>query len=353
MQQPICIISEDLSMPLDEGIKRFAHSLVRYWSSDHPVLGLSVRSQGDIDIPNISSVKANRLFLSYRLWTKIRRFKPHIICYVSSPSATIFSFLRSRVLKLYWPQAKVVMVCLQPRHHRWVSRHLIPFLSPDMIFVQTEETMRQLTALGCPTQLLPSGVDLDKFAPVSPRRKEELRIKYGLEPKAFTVLHVGHLTRERNIELLIRLRREGAAQVVLIGSSLPHKDKAALSSQLREQGITVFDQYFHSIEEIYQLSNCYLFPTFSDQACIGIPLSVLEAMACNLPVITVRYGGLPRLFEEGQGLLFADTPGELAQCIIRARRLNGCHTREKVIPYSWQNVARKLLEQTGANEEKR
>jgi glycosyltransferase involved in cell wall biosynthesis len=222
-----------------------------------------------------------------------------------------------------------------------------------MVFVQHESVMKQLLSLGCRAQLTSSGVDLQKFTSVAPEKKAELRTRYGLDPAAFTVLHVGHITRGRNIELLAQIHREQAAQVVFVGSSLLHKDRAELDARLRSQGIIVLDQYFRNIEELYQLSDCYVFPVFSDQACIGTPLSVLEAMACNLPVVSVRYGSLPSLFEEGQGLLFADTPAELIQGISKVMKLNGCHTREKVTPYSWQNIARNILEKSGVNEGKR
>jgi glycosyltransferase involved in cell wall biosynthesis len=352
MQQSVCIVSEDLSLPLDEGIKRFAHSLIQSWSLERRVLGVSTRSQGEIDATNIMPVKTNKLLLNYRLWSEIRRFRPDILCYVPSASATIFSFLRSRVLKLYWPRATVIMISLQPRNYGVVSRCVVSFFSPDMVFVQHEKAMKALLSLGCLAKLLPSGVDLEKFTPASPERKVELRAKYKLDPKAYTVLHVGHMTTGRNVELMAQVQREHIAQIVLVVSSLAHKDSTELTIQLRRQGVVVFAEYLPHIEELYQLSDCYLFPVFSDQACIGTPLSVLEAMACNLPVITVRYGTLPTWFQEGQGLFFADTPQELVHGIIRVRSLNGCHTREKVIPYSWQDIARKLLSQSSATGER-
>jgi glycosyltransferase involved in cell wall biosynthesis len=249
------------------------------------------------------------------------------------------------MLKLSRPSARVVMVALQPRSYSWFSRQLIRFISPDIVFVQNELALKKLKGLGCQVRMLPSGVDLNKFVPASPERKAELRAKYGLDSKAFTTLHVGHMTKGRNIELLIQVRRLGV-QVVLVGSSLNHEDRGLLTARLRRNGVIVLDEYFPDIEELYQLSDCYLFPVFSSQACIGIPLSILEAMACNLPVVTVRYGNLPGLFEEGQGLVFADTPDELLSGINAVQRSNGCRTREKVMPYSWQNVARRVMEQS-------
>ena len=73
-----------------------------------------------------------------------------------------------------------------------------------------------------------------------------------------------------------------------------------------------------NIEEVYALSDCYVFPTppMNKINSIEIPLSVLEAMACNLSVITTKFGALPKVFEEGDGLIFVDD-GEDGERAIR------------------------------------
>jgi glycosyltransferase involved in cell wall biosynthesis/thymidylate kinase len=343
----VCVIAEDLAYPLDEGIKHCAVSLLQSWSKQHRVLGISVRSPGKPAAPHTVALRTNKLFLSYRLRSALRRFRPEVIFYVPSASATIFSFLRAWTLKYYCPGARVAMVSLQPRRYGLVSRFLIRRLAPDVIFVQSQASRQQLDDLGCRTELFASGVDLEKFTPVSREKKIELRTKYGLDPKAFTVLHVGHITEGRNIGLLNEVNHQNAAQVALVGSSLAHRDRDELSARLKGQGINIFNEYFKDIQELYQLADCYLFPVFSEQSSIGVPLSVLEAMACNLPVITARYGLLPHLFSEGQGLLFADTAEEMVQGVSKVRNMNGCHTREKVAGYSWEKVTGDILKQTG------
>jgi glycosyltransferase involved in cell wall biosynthesis len=345
MKQSVYIITEDMSPPLDEGIKNFAYSLLQAWPPEIPVRGLSVLPGRRVSSSKITPLKANRLFLSHGLWEELSSYKPDLICYVPSASATLFSFIRSRLLKLYQPHARVVMVSLQPRHYGWLSRHLIRFLAPDVVFVQHKEAAKHLIALGCHVQLIPSGVDLDKFTPVSPERKADLRIEYGLELAKYTVLHVGHIKRERNVQTLVDIHRELSAQVILVGSSFPGQDENLLT-ELREQGIIVYDQYLPNIEQLYQLADCYVFPVVSEQACIGAPLSVLEAMACNLPVVTLRYGDLPAAFEDGDGLFYTEDPSELPEIVANTMRTNGCNTREMVAPYSWQNVARLLLGQS-------
>lgn len=349
MKKRVCVISEDLSHPVDEGIKHFARSIIESWPQECDVMGLSVRVKLAEKNGRFDSLSVNRLFLSPRLYQRIRRFHPDLICYVPSASATVFSFLRSKILKFACRSSRVVMVSLQPRHYDRLSQRLLPWLSPDIVFVQSEEAMAQLQRLGCRTAMIPSGVDTEKFVPVTQEKKTALRLQYGLDVNTFTVLHVGHTTAGRNIEFLINVRRDLNAQVIFVGSHLSHADRVTLTSRLRDNGVIVLDGYFPHIEELYQLADCYLFPVFSDRACIGVPLSVLEAMACNLPVVSVRYGNLPRMFEEGQGLTYADTPEGLLLGLKMARNTNGCHTREKVAGYSWQQIARYILVESMKN----
>jgi glycosyltransferase involved in cell wall biosynthesis len=343
MRRAICVVSEDITMPLDEGIKIFAHSLLSSWRRDFRVIGVSAHTVENKRSGRVISARMNKLFLSLRFWALSWRFNPEVVCYVPSASATLYSFIRSRVLKYYWPNARIFMVSLQPRLYGWLERQLIRRLAPDAVFVQDETSLKNLQNLGCKTYLLPSGVDLQKFKPVTLTQKMELRRKYGLQPNAYTVLHVGHIKTERGIDLLSQVQQRNNVQMVLVGSSLPDGERDSLEQKLRKDGVVVIDKYLGDIQEIYQLADCYLFPVFSEHAAIGTPLSVLEAMACNLPVVTVRHGGLEGLFKAGDGLYYADTPEMLLETIGRIKGNDGCQTRSKVISCSWTNVAADIL----------
>ena len=77
--------------------------------------------------------------------------------------------------------------------------------------------------------------------------------------------------------------------------------------------------------------------------CIEMPLSVLEAMSCNLPVISTKFGALPRIFEEGDGLIFVDSEEDIIGAVKKVKNTDvNIETREKVLPYAWGNVVRWL-----------
>jgi glycosyltransferase involved in cell wall biosynthesis len=86
------------------------------------------------------------------------------------------------------------------------------------------------------------------------------------------------------------------------------------------------------------------YPTrYQQVGVIDTPLSVLEAMASNLPIITTRIGSLPRLFEERDGFHFYDGSLEnLLQKIETVKKNPAARTREMVAPYDWAKVIAQL-----------
>ena len=69
---------------------------------------------------------------------------------------------------------------------------------------------------------------------------------------------------------------------------------------LEAAGVRVLRENLPAIHELYQLADVYLFPVQRADAAMEIPLSVLEAMAVNLPIITTPFGRLTELFEGGR-----------------------------------------------------
>jgi glycosyltransferase involved in cell wall biosynthesis len=66
---------------------------------------------------------------------------------------------------------------------------------------------------------------------------------------------------------------------------------------------------------LYPLASAFILPSYSE----SFPMTILEAMACELPVIATNVGGIPEMIESGRnGLLFQ--PGDakgLADSLLR------------------------------------
>lgn len=325
----------DYSGNPDEGMKRTACCLVEHLSRHYQVRAVDMKNQ-----------------LPRGFYRMIREFNPHIIHYIPGPS--IISFLIVRVLKFYFPESKLIMSALHPGFYGLkgfaygpsyalssLLKPMIRFLKPDLILVQSNKTEQMFQQLGCKTVFLASGVDVSKFVPVTEAWKKELRKKYEIDVNSFIVTHVGSIRAWRNLHNIFSLQDSGS-QVVLVGSTSTFLDKRLISS-LRKRGVIVWESYLQDVEEIYQLSDCYIFPTTNLVGAIELPLSVFEAMSCNLPTITTKFGGLPRIFSEGGGLFFVESDNDFIEAIevIKSRNIR-IRTREKVIPCSWEQIAKQL-----------
>ena len=323
----ICLIGV-FSGDLDEGYKNIAFSLSQKLSRKHDVL--------TIDTSAIFSLDS---------WKQIKDFKPDILHYLTAP--TLSSFIVLRIAKLCCKRdVKLVVSSLRPYCLKLlknpVLKRAISLVRPDLILTQCNEVKEILEGMGCNTTFLPNGVDTERFTPVSNERKEELREKYGVDKEKFVILHVGHIRAMRGIKLFKKIQNEDEKnQVIVVGSSYFKTDEE-LYRDLINSDCLVWQRYFENIEEVYALADCYVFPTPIGES-IFMPLSVLEAMSCNLPVLSTKYEGLVDNFEEEGGLIFFDDEVDL--CVKLEAVKNGIikpKTREKVLPCSWDNVYTKL-----------
>ena len=156
------------------------------------------------------------------------------------------------------------------------------------------------------------------------------------------VTHVGHLKGKRNLSQLLELQAQAGYHAVIAVSTSTEHD-AMLKGALRSAGVTVIDRYVPDIEEVYCLSDVYLFLAVEDTAAIDVPLSVLEAMACNLRVVCTPFGGLPDLFEAGEGLLYWNGQAKLPDLVELALSAP-CATRALVENRTWSAAAESLVQ---------
>lgn len=321
----ICLLGE-FSGNLDEGARKISFHLARELSKSHQVLTLDLR-----------------LVFHKAFWGSIRDFNPQIIHYIHGGSFQCFTLLK--LISRCCPNAKFVVSIM--RFHPLV-RYTLPIFKPDIVLAQSYDVEEKFREWGYKVKFFPiGGVDLEKYAPVSATVKDKLREKYSIDKDKFIILHVGSVKSGRNVQLL-KSFQDKENQVIIVGSTSTGINME-IYRQLVESGCLVLVKYFGNIKEIYALSDCYVFPVvfrtdilkrpIAD--CVDIPLSVLEAMACNLPVITTRFGALPRIFEAGDGLFFVEREEDFTNALKEIKNnMENVKTREKVKPYSWNNIGK-------------
>jgi len=317
----------DFSPAMDEGLKNIAHYSASELSKTNTVARFNIKK--------LCSVENIRCLASFR---------PDVIHYFTGP--TLASLILLKIIGLRWRRAKKVVSALHPDSSRLLStsrifRKMSGILKPDLILVQDSGIKEFFESIGYRTRFLFNGVNTRKFSPVSHGEKLALRKKMGIDEDKFVLLHVGHLSKVRNIQAFEKLTSE-KSQVLIVGSTYMGVDEA-LCQSLTRKGCKILKGYHPNINEIYALSDCYVFPVEKTNS-IFMPLSVLEAMSCNLPVITTRFDGLTSAFIQGGGMFFEDEPGRYPEIISRVINDHGqIRTRDAVMKFSWENIAEEMV----------
>ena len=314
----ICLVGHFKS-DLDEGVRSVAKSIAKELENTDMIIK-------KIDINSISN------------WKNIIDFNPDIIHFILTP--TLSGLLVAKLISILSSKSKIIISAIHPSVPQW---NILKFLKPDLTLVQSSKSNLIFKSIGFETNFMYNGIDIEKFKPVNDNEKKELRKKYKVPLDKFVILHLASLKRERNLDVFKKIQKEPGNHVIIIGRENEIIDED-LASELEESGCEVWIKHFQNIEEIYNLSDCYIFPTIDDNACIETPLSVLESMACNLPVITTKFGAIPDLFNECNGLFYVTEENEIFTFINKIRNENiEIGTRNEVSIYSLENMANNLV----------
>lgn len=314
------------SGPRDEGMRNTNEQLRRYLSKR---VELTVIEQRDL--------KRGPGLL------RLRRSRPDVVHYLHGP--TIRSLGLCRLARTVSRGSRVVILAANPAiDNRW--DRLARWLRPDLALVVTEHGRRRLTGLGIRCKRVSLGVDQDVFSPLGTEERTALRKRLGLG-KEKVVLHVGHLTGARGVDRLAILQRHlaGRAQIVIVASAT-NEPQQHTRRALEAAGVRIICTFQERIWEHYQAADAYVFPGLRADSAIDVPLSVLEAMATNLPVVTSRFGALPELFEAAPGFRFAATTEEMMNALddLVFDTRETPTTREMIRPYTWYAFGKAVLD---------
>lgn len=335
------ILTDILKNPIDEGAKVATLNLLKHLKRLSHSHIIAVNS--DTDLLFIDDfITLNKFLFNLSFYSKIKKHYYRKVLYIPEASITFYSCIRAKLLQLFTGK-DIYILSFQPRRYNALSRFIVKIIKPQSIITQSKDTFRYLSDMGITTHILPLGVDDIKYSEFDVSRKNDLRKKYAIQQDKTVLLHVGHIQQSRNLEWLVDVKIKCPdIEVIIVGSTYRLADES-LYTKLTNAGIRVFSDYIKNMEDIYNLADYYVFPVKRDDGAIGTPLSVLEALACNLPVITTRFGSLPDVFIEDECFYYVDSIGEVI-AILKNIEVRSCNNRKKIELFTWEHIAHQLVE---------
>ena len=154
-------------------------------------------------------------------------------------------------------------------------------------------------------EIIPFGVDTNFFRPINIQKDENI----------FQILAVGYLIERKGFEYLIKamkevLKEHYKVKLKIVGSGPLETQLKTLIKDLKlENNIQIISNLSdEELVEFYNSSDLFVLPSIVDSQgnTEGLGVVLLEAMACELPVIGSNIGGIPDIIQDHETGLLVD-----------------------------------------------
>ena len=198
--------------------------------------------------------------------------------------------------------------------------------------------------------VIPNGVNIKDFD--IGYSKEECKEKLGLPLDDEIILFLGTISPQKGPDILLKAMPEiltniPGAKLVFVGGGMMGGELERMCKKLNVEKYVKFAGFVEeSLKPLYyKAANVFCLPSMMSTESFGIVN--LEAMACGVPIVASKIGGVPDVVKDGEnGLLVPPGDSEaLADAIIylleneNLRREMGNNGRKKVEDYSWKRIA--------------
>jgi phosphatidylinositol alpha-1,6-mannosyltransferase len=325
----ILLVTRPICPPWDEASRNFAY----YLSKNIKDFEIHILTNGILpDMPkniiqeNIYTSGHFYFFQKIKLFKFLRKNKSSfdIVHYLFTPtklnSFLIKTFARS--------QAKTIQTVATLREDLYSDNDLKKILFADSIITYSDYLKRKLENLGFNnTKTIYPGIDLCLYSPAP--KDFELMQKFGIKPDDFVVTYHGEYTRLGGTDKLIKsiiqytsiLKRDNIKIFLAcrVKNEEDKKKKEETIQIIKEKGledyVIIQENHYATMEKIYNLADVVIFPVENMKGKFDVPLVVIEAMACEKPVIisdlpilkefaneqnsvTIETGNMNQLFEK-------------------------------------------------------
>lgn len=342
-EKKILLVTRPIAPPWDEASKNFAFYLAKNISE----FSLSLLTNGIInDLP--SSVHQKAIYTSndfsyfqkLRLIRNLRKIKNEfdILHYIFTPTKQNTFLLKHFVGYKKNNSTRVIQTIATLREDLYTEKDIRNLMFGDLIITYSDYAKNKLNSLGFNNvKRVYPGIDLEYYFPKT--KNSEAMKQLGISEQDFVVTYPGEYVRlgatddivnmviqnaetlrEKNIKILFACRLKNDPKAI--------QKKNEVVKKLKDHdvlGLTIFVDIFPDMAAVYNLSDVIIFPAQNMKGKFDVPLVVVEAMACEKPVIVSNLPVLKEFARENNSVTIQK--GNIAE--LKNAILDLCQNPEK------------------------
>ncbi|MGG0726049.1 glycosyltransferase family 4 protein [Bacillus mycoides] len=191
------------------------------------------------------------------------------------------------------------------------------------------------------------GIDVQRFTPVTEIEKRELKLQYGYKSQDFLMFYAAEFNKNKNqsflIHVLAQLKNEMPhAKLLLAGEGPLMEECKKIATQLGVTNMVHFLGYRNDIASLLQMCDLAVASSYRE----GLPVNIMEAMACGLPVVATDNRGHRELIINNNNGWIVDRDDIKAM----ADRIKGISINPKVLAQMGQYGCTSIKNQYSVNE---
>jgi len=218
---------------------------------------------------------------------------------------------------------------------------LVTLWASDAAIVLNTSVHRWIRQYKNEVHYLPNGVDFKLFNKPTEQEKQAIREKYNIPLDKFIVLFVGRFVPKKGFDILYNAKDPSYLLVFVGGGMIPEYIKSDNSVRI----IGPLPQ--EELAMLYKASDVFILPSYGE----GFPLSIQEAMATELPIITSKHNNFDQILDSPFITYIDVTEVDIKSAIKRLQsnillrknmgEYSGKIAREN---YSWEKNTRELVD---------
>ena len=165
-------------------------------------------------------------------------------------------------------------------------------------------------------EVLPNFINLQKF-----KKQKKDHFKTAICPEGEKlIVHTSNFRKVKRVEDVVKIfrniRQKISAKLLLVGDGPERNYIETLCRELEICNDVRFLGKLEAVEEVLSVADLFIMP--SEKESFG--LAALEAMACEVPVVSTNTGGLPELMIDGKTGYMSDV-GDIESMSTNALRI--------------------------------